>query len=41
MGYIVELIDTVIMNPENEKIINSVKTEVNNLMKDLPIFKSQ
>jgi len=38
--YIVDLIDEVIMNFEDEDVINSVKRKVNNLMKDLPIFKS-
>ena len=38
--YIVDLIDEVIMNFENENVINSVKKKVNNLMQDLPIFKS-
>ncbi len=38
--YIVDLIDEVIMNFEDEDVINSVKKKVNNLMQDLPIFKS-
>ena len=38
--YIVDLIDEVIMNFEDEDMINSVKKKVNNLMQDLPIFKS-
>ena len=38
--YIVDLIDEVIMNFEDENVINSVKKKVNNLMQDLPIFKS-
>lgn len=38
--YIVDLIDEVIMNFEDEDVINSVKNKVNNLMQDLPIFKS-
>ena len=38
--YIVDLIDEVIMNFEDENMINSVKKKVNNLMQDLPIFKS-
>ena len=37
--YIVDLIDEVIMNFEDEKIIKSVRLKVNNLMKILPIFK--
>ncbi len=35
---IVELIDEVIMNIENEKIIRNVKQKVNNMMKDFPLF---
>ena len=38
--YIVDLIDEVVMNFEDKNVINSVKKKVNNLMKDLPIFKS-
>ncbi len=38
MGLIVELIDDVITHIEDEKMINSVKEKVNNLMKDFPIF---
>jgi glycine hydroxymethyltransferase len=38
MGTIVELIDTVLQNIENEKIINQVKDKVNSLMKDYPLF---
>ena len=38
--YIVDLIDEVVMNFEDENVINSVKKKVNNLMQDLPIFKS-
>ena len=38
--YIVDLIDEVIMNFEDKDVINSVKKKVNNLMQDLPIFKS-
>lgn len=38
--YIVDLIDEIIMNFEDEDVINSVKKKVNNLMQDLPIFKS-
>ena len=37
--YIVDLIDEVIMNFEDEKIIKSTKLKVNNLMRNLPIFK--
>jgi glycine hydroxymethyltransferase len=35
---IVDLIDEVIMNIEDEKIIGDVKQEVNKMMKDLPLF---
>ena len=38
--YIVDLIDEVVMNFKDENVINSVKKKVNNLMQDLPIFKS-
>jgi glycine hydroxymethyltransferase len=38
MEKIVELIDTVISNIENEKVIGQVKDEVNLLMKDYPLF---
>jgi glycine hydroxymethyltransferase len=38
--YIVDLIDEVVMNFEDKNVINSVKKKVNNLMRDLPIFKS-
>lgn len=38
MEPIVELIDTVIKNIENESIINQVKSKVNSLMKDYPLF---
>ena len=36
---IVDLIDKVILNYENEKLINDVKIEVNRLMYKYPIFK--
>jgi len=35
---IVDMIDRVIMNIDNEKIINDVKAEANDLMKDFPLF---
>lgn len=38
MGEIVEMIDTVLSNPENEAIIKSVKEKVNDTMKDYPMF---
>jgi len=36
---IVELIDEVIMDIENEKVIRNVKKKVNDIMKDYPLFK--
>ncbi|MBX7204816.1 MAG: serine hydroxymethyltransferase [Bacteroidia bacterium] len=38
MGLIVELIDEVLMNHENEKIIKSVRKRVNTLMKAFPLY---
>ena len=38
MGSIVELIDTVIGNHENDKMISQVGDKVNSLMKDYPLF---
>lgn len=38
MGTVVELIDTVISNIEDEKVIGQVKGKVNQLMKDYPLF---
>ncbi len=38
MGDIVELIDTVLSNIDNEKIIKSVAEKVNAIMKDYPLF---
>ena len=38
MGEIVEMIDTVLANPENEKIIASVREKVNKTKADYPIF---
>ena len=38
MGLIVELIDTVIGNHENDKVISQAGDKVNNLMKDYPLF---
>jgi glycine hydroxymethyltransferase len=35
---IVNLIDKVLMNPENEKVLAEVKKEVNKMMKELPLF---
>jgi len=35
---IVELIDEVIMNIEDDKVINKVKVKVNEIMKDYPLF---
>jgi len=39
MGIIVSFIDEVLSNPTNEDVINSVKQNVNKMMKDLPLFK--
>ncbi len=39
MKKIVELIDEVIMNPEDEKIIKSVGKKVNKMMEDFPLYK--
>jgi len=36
---IVEMIDEVIMNIENEKVIRNIKQKVNDMMKDYPLFK--
>ncbi|MFV0419585.1 MAG: serine hydroxymethyltransferase [Dysgonomonas sp.] len=38
MGEIVELIDTVLSNPEDDKVIKSVHDKVNSIMKDYPLF---
>jgi glycine hydroxymethyltransferase len=38
MGEIVELIDSVLSNYDNEKIILSVSDKVNSIMKDYPLF---
>ncbi len=38
MGEIVEMIDTVLSNPEDEKIIASVREKVNKTMSDYPMF---
>ncbi len=38
MGDIVELIDTVLSNPEDEKTLKAVHEKVNNMMKDFPLF---
>lgn len=38
MGPIVEMIDTVLSNPENPAIIASVREKVNNMMADFPMF---
>jgi glycine hydroxymethyltransferase len=38
MPVIVELIDKVIMNIDDEKVINDVKAQVNEMMKDFPMF---
>ena len=38
MGEIVEMIDTVLSNPEDEKMIASVREKVNKTMEDYPMF---
>ncbi len=38
MGQIVEMIDTVLSNPENESIIAAVRDKVNKTMEEYPIF---
>ncbi|GAB6011047.1 serine hydroxymethyltransferase [Viscerimonas tarda] len=38
MGVIVELIDTVLSNPEDGKTIEIVREKVNSIMKDYPLF---
>ena len=38
MGEIVELIDTVLSNPEDGKVIKAVHEKVNGIMKDYPLF---
>jgi len=39
MNYIVELIDEVIMNPENETVLDAISKKVNDLMDNRPLFK--
>lgn len=38
MSAIVDLIDEVLSNPDSDSVISSVRTRVNELMKDFPIF---
>ncbi|MDL2243750.1 serine hydroxymethyltransferase [Bacteroidales bacterium OttesenSCG-928-J19] len=38
MAYIVDLIDTVLSNPEDEQVIASVRSKVNEMMQDYPLF---
>lgn len=38
MGEIVEMIDTVLKNPENDAVIKSVREKVNAIMADYPMF---
>ena len=38
MGEIVEMIDTVLCDPENDKVIASVREKVNATMKNYPLF---
>jgi glycine hydroxymethyltransferase len=39
MEKIVNLIDTVLMNPEDEETIKSVRKKVNKMMEDFPLYK--
>ena len=39
MDRVVELIDRVLMNHENEQVLQQVKEEVNNWMKEFPLYK--
>lgn len=41
MVKIVDLIDRVLMNHDNDDEISAVKTEINNWMKDFPLYKEQ
>jgi glycine hydroxymethyltransferase len=38
MGVVVELMDTVLSNPEDEKTIAAVRVKVNALMMGYPLF---
>ena len=38
MGEIVEMIDTVLSNPENEAVIKAVRSKVNETISDYPMF---
>jgi glycine hydroxymethyltransferase len=38
MAYIVDLIDRVLCDPENEKVIADVRAEVNKMMANYPLF---
>lgn len=38
MGFIVEAIDRVLMNSDNEEMISRVKADVNNFMKQFPLY---
>jgi glycine hydroxymethyltransferase len=38
MGFIVDCIDKVLMNADDEKIIASVRGEVNGYMKQFPLY---
>lgn len=38
MGEIVEMVDTVLSNPESETTVKAVREKVNGLMKDFPLF---
>ena len=38
MAEIVEMIDTVLSNPENEQTVKAVREKVNSIMKEYPLF---
>lgn len=39
IGKIVDLVDTALMNKDNDQMLNSVKSEVHQLMSNLPLFQ--
>ena len=39
MEKIVDLIDTVLMNPEDEETLKTVRKKVNKMMEDFPLYK--
>jgi glycine hydroxymethyltransferase len=38
MGEIVDLMDTILSDPENDQTITTVRTQVNTLMQSYPLF---